>query len=137
MRDTTLAYVSLAPIEKIERYKAKKGWTFPWYSSFGSDFNRDFGVTSTSRSPGATYNFRAGRGGASAHRASSPSSSSCFLRVDDRVFHTYSSYARGGGVDSAAPTRSSTSRRSAARRTGRSRRAARRASARPAPNFLT
>ena len=35
-RDTTLAYVSRAPIEKIEDYKRRKGWTFPWYSSFGS-----------------------------------------------------------------------------------------------------
>ena len=50
MRDTTLAYVSRAPLEKLERYKAKRGWTFPWYSSFGSDFNLDFGVTSTGRS---------------------------------------------------------------------------------------
>ena len=44
-RDTTFAYVSRAPIEKIEDYKARKGWTFPWYSSFGSDFNYDFHVT--------------------------------------------------------------------------------------------
>ena len=42
VRDTTLAYVSRAPLQKIKRYKAKKGWTFPWYSSFGSDFNYDF-----------------------------------------------------------------------------------------------
>ena len=45
VRDTTLAYVSRAPLAKIERYKAKKGWTFPWYSSGGSDFNYDFDVT--------------------------------------------------------------------------------------------
>ncbi|MDX6542444.1 MAG: hypothetical protein QOK32_47, partial [Gaiellaceae bacterium] len=38
-RETTLAVVSRAPIEKIERYKASKGWVFPWYSSYGSDFN--------------------------------------------------------------------------------------------------
>src|SRR5215471_4252987 len=44
-RDTSIAYVSRAPIEKIEHYKAKRGWTFPWYSSFGSDFNYDFHVT--------------------------------------------------------------------------------------------
>jgi predicted dithiol-disulfide oxidoreductase (DUF899 family) len=44
-RDTSFAYVSRAPLEKLERYKAKKGWTVPWYSSFGSDFNYDFGVT--------------------------------------------------------------------------------------------
>jgi predicted dithiol-disulfide oxidoreductase (DUF899 family) len=44
-RDTTFAYISRAPLEKIERYKAKKGWTFPWYSSYDSDFNYDFHVT--------------------------------------------------------------------------------------------
>src|SRR5438309_4227984 len=38
-RDTTLAVVSRAPLPTIERYKAKRGWTFPWYSSYGSDFN--------------------------------------------------------------------------------------------------
>ncbi len=36
-RDTTFAVVSRAPLDKIERYKAAKGWTFPWYSSFDSD----------------------------------------------------------------------------------------------------
>src|SRR3954468_1560676 len=44
-RDTTLAYVARAPIAKIEKYKKKRGWTFPWYSSYGSDFNYDFHVT--------------------------------------------------------------------------------------------
>ena len=38
-RDTTFVYVSRAPLEKIEAYKASKGWTFPWYSSYGSDSN--------------------------------------------------------------------------------------------------
>jgi len=38
-RDTTLAVISRAPLAKIERYKAKRGWSFPWYSSYGSDFN--------------------------------------------------------------------------------------------------
>jgi predicted dithiol-disulfide oxidoreductase (DUF899 family) len=45
VRDTSFAYVSRAPLEKVERYKARKGWTFPWYSSYGSDFNYDFGAT--------------------------------------------------------------------------------------------
>jgi predicted dithiol-disulfide oxidoreductase (DUF899 family) len=91
VRDTTLGYVSLAPIEKIERYKAKKGWTFPWYSSFGSDFNRDFGVTIDPADPGATYNFRSAGDLAPGEYPGT----SCFLRVDGRVFHTYSSFARG------------------------------------------
>jgi predicted dithiol-disulfide oxidoreductase (DUF899 family) len=44
-RDTTMAVVSRAPLAKIERFKARMGWTFPWYSSFGSDFNYDFHAT--------------------------------------------------------------------------------------------
>jgi Bacterial protein of unknown function (DUF899) len=44
-RDTTIAVVSRAPIEKIERRKHKMGWTFPWYSSYGSRFNFDYGVS--------------------------------------------------------------------------------------------
>src|SRR3954454_21458496 len=45
VRDTTFAAISRAPIDKIERYKAKKGWTFPWVSSFGSPFNYDYQAT--------------------------------------------------------------------------------------------
>jgi len=55
VRDTTLAYVSLAPIDKIERYRAEKGWTTPWYSSQGSDVNVDFGVTVTGDDPRYNY----------------------------------------------------------------------------------
>ena len=40
-----MAVVSRAPLAKIEPFKARKGWTFPWYSSYGSDFNYDFHVT--------------------------------------------------------------------------------------------
>ena len=44
-RDTTFAVVSRAPLAKLETYKAEKGWTIPWFSSFESDFNYDFHVT--------------------------------------------------------------------------------------------
>src|ERR1700712_4154767 len=57
-RDTTLAYVSRAPIEKIEDYKARKGWTFPWYSSYGSDFNYAFHVTMDATVAPVHYNYR-------------------------------------------------------------------------------
>jgi predicted dithiol-disulfide oxidoreductase (DUF899 family) len=60
-RDTTMAYVSRAPIERIEDYKRRRGWTFPWYSSYGSDFNYDFQVGHTKEAwdAGAVeYNFR-------------------------------------------------------------------------------
>jgi predicted dithiol-disulfide oxidoreductase (DUF899 family) len=102
-RDTSFTYVSRAPIEKIERYRAKRGWTFPWYSSFGSDFNYDFHVTLDESVAPVEYNFRTKAeheehgsplyledGGA----VENPGRSS-FLRVDDRIFHTYSVYARG------------------------------------------
>jgi predicted dithiol-disulfide oxidoreductase (DUF899 family) len=44
-RGVSLALVSIAPLENIERYRQRMGWTLPWYSSAGSDFNRDIGVT--------------------------------------------------------------------------------------------
>ena len=100
-RDTSLVYVSRAPIGKIERYKTKRGWTFPWYSSFGSDFNYDFHVTLDQSVAPVEYNYRTPeeyeRRGTTLYSGGSveyPGRSS-FLRVDDRVFHTYSVYARG------------------------------------------
>jgi predicted dithiol-disulfide oxidoreductase (DUF899 family) len=91
MRGTSFAYVSLAPIEKIERYRAKMGWTFRWYSSAGTSFNRDFWVTVDADDPGAMFNFRPATDMAPGEYPGY----SCFLRVGDRVFHTYSTYARG------------------------------------------
>jgi predicted dithiol-disulfide oxidoreductase (DUF899 family) len=46
-RDTSLVLVSRAPLGKIEPFRKRMGWTLPWYSSFGSDFNYDFHVTHT------------------------------------------------------------------------------------------
>ncbi len=101
-RDTTFAAVSRAPIEKIERYKAARGWTFPWYSSNGSMFNYDFNVTIDPSVAPVMWNYRTldeleehdmgwlGEG------SSEQPGFSCFLRVGDEVLHTYSTYARGG-----------------------------------------
>ena len=77
-RGTNFVAVSRAPFTRILPFKARMGWTLPWFSSFGSDFNRDFEVTleldgELVERPGA----------------------SCFLRDRDRVFHTYSTYERG------------------------------------------
>ncbi|MCP9491991.1 MAG: DUF899 domain-containing protein [Solirubrobacteraceae bacterium MAG38_C4-C5] len=102
-RDTSFAYVSRAPIEKIERYKAEKGWTFPWYSSHGSQFNYDFGVTVDESVALVAYNYKTlaehqQAGTAYYFDAEYPieqPGSSCFLRDGDRVFHTYSSFGRG------------------------------------------
>src|SRR5262245_8817185 len=44
-RDTTFAAVSRGPLDRMDAFKARMGWTFPWYSSRGSDFNYDFHVT--------------------------------------------------------------------------------------------
>jgi predicted dithiol-disulfide oxidoreductase (DUF899 family) len=102
-RDTSFAYVSRAPITKIERYKAKKGWIFPWYSSYGSDFNYDFGVTLDESVAPLEYNYRSKAeheraGTAYYFEGEQPleqPGTSFFLRDGDTVFHTYSTYGRG------------------------------------------
>ncbi len=92
-RDTTIAYVSRAPLAKIEDYKARKGWTFPWYSSFGSDFNYDFHVTLDASVAPTLYNYRSVDIGAD-EPVEMPGLS-VFLNVDGRIFHSYSNFARG------------------------------------------
>ena len=57
-RDTSFAAVSRAPIDKLERYKQRMGWTIPWYSSYGSDFNYDFHVTLDPAVAPVQYNFK-------------------------------------------------------------------------------
>jgi predicted dithiol-disulfide oxidoreductase (DUF899 family) len=102
-RDTSFAYVSRAPLAKIEDYKARRSWTFPWYSSYGSDFNYDFQVTVDESVAPASYNYRT----KAEHREAGTSyyfegeqpieqpGTSCFLRDGEDVFHTYSTFARG------------------------------------------
>ncbi len=100
-RDTTFVVVSRAPLEKIERYKADKGWTFPWCSSFGSEFNYDFNVTIDASVAPVMWNYRTmeelahvGMGWLGEGSSEQPGYS-MFLRDGDDVFHTYSVYARG------------------------------------------
>ncbi|MFJ9036440.1 DUF899 domain-containing protein [Streptomyces sp. NPDC102406] len=77
-RGTAFAAVSRAPFTKILPFKARMGWTVPWYSSHLSDFNQDFGATvETGEGP------------------QERPALSCFLRDGERVFHTYSTFARG------------------------------------------
>ena len=73
-RDTQFVLISRAPLAKLQAYKASKGWDQLWYSSFGSDFNYDFQVTTDT---GETHGL------------------SVFFHIDDDVFHTYSTYNRG------------------------------------------
>ena len=103
-RDTRLVYVSRAPLEKLQAYRAKRGWTFPWYSSHGSDFNYDYHVTLDASVAPIVYNYRTKeeyerRGepfaGPGEEGALERPGRSAFLRVGDDVFHTYSVYARG------------------------------------------
>jgi predicted dithiol-disulfide oxidoreductase (DUF899 family) len=90
-RDTELAVVSRAPYEEIDAVKARMGWRFPWVSSFGSDFNADFGVTHTAGQDGQPlYNF-----GTQKAWAGEAPGLSVFARQGDAVFHTYSAYSRG------------------------------------------
>lgn len=101
-RDTSYAMVSRAPLAKLERWKAAKGWHLPWYSSFGTDFNYDFGVTIDESATPGMYNFRTrpeyearGENFFDYDQPFEMPGRSCFLQVDGRVFHTYSQYARG------------------------------------------
>jgi predicted dithiol-disulfide oxidoreductase (DUF899 family) len=102
VRDTTFACVSNAAIDKIEGFKERMGWTFPWYSSLGSDFNYDFHVTfDESRLP-FEYNYRSraeiealGFPVGEWEQPFDLHGMSVFLRDGERVFHTYSTYARG------------------------------------------
>jgi predicted dithiol-disulfide oxidoreductase (DUF899 family) len=103
VRDTRMVYVSRAPLAKIEDYKQRRGWTFPWYSSHGSDFNYDFGVTVDESVAPLEYNYKnraehEAAGTASCFDGEQPiehPGTSVFLRQGDTVFHTYSSFARG------------------------------------------
>ena len=101
-RRTSLAAVSRAPLARIEPYNRRMGWTFPWYSSFGSDFKYDFHVTHDEAVARVEYNCLGkaellGRGepwftSGESHGVS------VFLRDAKNVFHTYSTYARGADL---------------------------------------
>ena len=116
--DVMLGAVSRAPIEKLQAYKHRMGWSFPWASSSGSDFNYDFHAAHTEaqqRSGVLEYNFRptdvrpsleAGKEGPLADIAASTGTDwatytreapgmSAFVLEDGVVHHTYSTYARG------------------------------------------
>ncbi|HEX3651122.1 MAG TPA: DUF899 domain-containing protein [Pseudonocardiaceae bacterium] len=102
-RDTAFVGVSRAPYSKLAAYAGSRGWRFPWYSSFGSDFNYDFHATLDESVAPVEYNFRtrdehvvAGSGDDRMGVESDEMPGvSCFLRDGDRVFHTYATWARG------------------------------------------
>jgi predicted dithiol-disulfide oxidoreductase (DUF899 family) len=112
--DVMLWAISRAPLEKLQERKKRMGWTFPWASSFGSDFNFDFGVgfSEAEQSKGYEYNFadqqpvalnaEGAPGGCAAMCGVDLATflrempgMSAFIRDGGRVYHTYSTYARG------------------------------------------
>ncbi len=115
--DVMLWAVSRAPLAKLQAYKQRLGWTFPWASSHGGDFNFDFNVSITEeqqRAGGVEYNYRRGGHPIAATEFPEPvarfaamcgTDAATFVRdrpgmsafaLEDRViYHTYSTYARG------------------------------------------
>ncbi|WP_411033472.1 DUF899 domain-containing protein [Shinella sp. BYT-45] len=95
--DVTMIAVSRAPLEKLLAYKKRMNWKFPWFSSYGSDFNFDYHVSFTREelaSGKVMYNYRE-TAAADAHDEL-PGLSAFFKDEDGTVYHTYSDYARGG-----------------------------------------
>jgi predicted dithiol-disulfide oxidoreductase (DUF899 family) len=95
--NTTLAFVSRAPLAKLEAHRARMGWRVPLISSAGSDFNYDFHATIDPSRGATNYNFRDVRqlGGWWSTFAGDMPGVSVFLRDGRDVYHTYSAYARG------------------------------------------
>jgi predicted dithiol-disulfide oxidoreductase (DUF899 family) len=92
-RDVTFTAVSRAPLAKISAYKKRMGWSFPWVSSYGSDFNYDFHVSFTEEQLAAgkvDYNYGLVEG-----YEELPGVSVFSKNARGEVFHTYSCYARG------------------------------------------
>jgi predicted dithiol-disulfide oxidoreductase (DUF899 family) len=116
--DVTLSAVSLAPLAKMQTYKRRMGWTFPWVSSLNSEFNFDFNVSLTEEQQRAgTVDYNYERGGHAMDETTAPPpivvelaatcgtdalaytrqrpGMSAFALEDGVVYHTYSTYARG------------------------------------------
>jgi predicted dithiol-disulfide oxidoreductase (DUF899 family) len=94
-RDITMVAVSRAPFAALAAYKQRMGWSFPWLSSMGSDFNFDYRVSFTEaelKSDRVDYNYRMNPWSAMTEAPGI----SVFLKDDEgQIFHTYSTYARG------------------------------------------
>jgi predicted dithiol-disulfide oxidoreductase (DUF899 family) len=92
-RDVTFTAVSLAPLAKIDAYKKRMGWSFPWVSSHGSDFNFDYQASFTPEqiAAGTYYNYQV-----QPNKVSEQVGISVFARNGrGELFHTYSCYSRG------------------------------------------
>lgn len=103
-RDVTFLCISRAPLGKLEGYKRRMGWTFPWVSSEGTDFNFDFDASHTEEQlapflagdiPPAVAQMAAACGTDPAGYVAEGPGLSAFALSDGIVYHTYSTYARG------------------------------------------
>jgi predicted dithiol-disulfide oxidoreductase (DUF899 family) len=97
--DVTWTAVSRAPLPEIEAYKKRMGWRFPWVSAFGTDFNYDYHVSFTDddlKKGKVVYNFTEMPVPAASTETDLPGLSSFYKDDAGDIFHTYSSYARGG-----------------------------------------
>ncbi|MHA3021167.1 DUF899 domain-containing protein [Mycobacterium sp. BMJ-28] len=99
-KGVTFACVSRAPYASIARYRDAHGWTFPWYSSRDGDFTYDLGVTLDPERAAVQYNYKSldelrADGWSDRDLRGDWPGASVFLRREDEVFHTYSTYARG------------------------------------------
>ncbi len=96
-RDVTLAVVSRAPLPEIEAFKHRMAWRFPWVSSHGNDFNFDYHVSFTKEEMAqgkVYYNYEMQEFGSE----EAPGASVFHRDAAGKVFHTYSTYARGGDI---------------------------------------
>lgn len=94
-RDVSLAVISRGPLTTLEAFKKRMGWKFKWLSSIGNDFNRDYQVffDEDTFEPGVTeYNYQPCDEFSGRER---PGLSVFYKDDDGKVYHTYSSYARG------------------------------------------
>jgi len=94
-RDVTLTAVSRAPLAKLEAYKTRMGWSFPWVSSSGSDFNRDYNVSFTAEELQKPVFFNYKMRELAADEEEWPGLSVFSKDGTGAVFHTYSCYLRG------------------------------------------
>jgi predicted dithiol-disulfide oxidoreductase (DUF899 family) len=93
-RDVRLVVVSRAPLAQIAAFKERMGWQFPWFSSFGSDFNYDYQVSTTKQEQEKSevyYNYSTQKFPSDER----PGTSVFYKDAAGNVFHTYSSYSRG------------------------------------------
>jgi predicted dithiol-disulfide oxidoreductase (DUF899 family) len=100
--NTTLAVISRGSWADLKRFVDRMGWAVPFYSSFRTDFNYDFHVTQDETVAPVSYNYRTKEELVEANQAWAGEGEqpgvSVFLRDGDDVYHTYSSYARGGDI---------------------------------------